>query len=41
LKRDDLTAELLHLWHLAGNVEQAANVLASRKFHPGKAAKAR
>jgi hypothetical protein len=34
LKRDDLTAELLHLWHLAGNVEQAANVLASRKFHP-------
>ena len=27
LKRDDLTAELLHLWHLAGKSEQAADVL--------------
>lgn len=34
LKRDDLTAELLHLWHLAGKTEQAAGVLSSRKFHP-------
>ncbi|MDS7913097.1 DUF5107 domain-containing protein [Klebsiella pasteurii] len=34
LKRDDLTAELLHLWHLAGKSEQAADVLSSRKFHP-------
>lgn len=34
LKRDDLTAELLHLWHLAGKTEQAAEILSQRKFHP-------
>ncbi len=34
LKRDDMTAELLNLWHLCGDTEKAAGVLASRKFHP-------
>lgn len=34
LKRDDLTAELLSLWHQHGKHEQAARVLAERKFHP-------
>ena len=34
LKRDDLTAELLHLWHLAGKTDHAAGILSSRKFHP-------
>ncbi|QHM73258.1 DUF5107 domain-containing protein [Mixta intestinalis] len=34
LKRDDLTAELLSLWHIAGENSAAAQVLATRKFHP-------
>jgi len=34
LKRDDMTAELLDLWHLAGETQKAAQCLATRKFHP-------
>lgn len=34
LKRDDMTAELLNLWHLCGETGKAAEVLAHRKFHP-------
>ena len=34
LKRDDLTAELLSLWHVQGNYSAAANVLRERIFHP-------
>ena len=34
LKRDDMTAELLDLWHLVGETEKAAQCLATRKFHP-------
>ncbi|MGG5838336.1 DUF5107 domain-containing protein [Huaxiibacter chinensis] len=34
LKRDDLTAELLSLWHLAGETDKAAEILGSRTFHP-------
>lgn len=34
LKRDDMTAELLNLWHLCGQTEKATAVLVSRKFHP-------
>ncbi|WP_058913218.1 DUF5107 domain-containing protein [Entomohabitans teleogrylli] len=34
LARDDLTAELLGLWHHAGELDRAAQVLARRKFHP-------
>lgn len=33
-KRDDLTAELLSLWHIHGENDAAAQVLAERKFHP-------
>ncbi len=32
--RDDLTAELLSLWHIHGENQQAAQLLASRQFHP-------
>ncbi|MEN1585837.1 hypothetical protein, partial [Pseudomonas aeruginosa] len=34
LKRDDMTAELLNLWHLTGQADKAADILATRKFHP-------
>ncbi len=34
LKRDDMTAELLNLWHLTGETGKAAEILATRKFHP-------
>lgn len=34
LKRDDLTAELLNLWHLCGEMQKAADILQTRKFHP-------
>ncbi|MGK9173300.1 DUF5107 domain-containing protein [Yokenella regensburgei] len=34
LKRDDMTAELLNLWHLCGKTDNATRVLESRKFHP-------
>ena len=34
LKRDDLSAELLGLWNLHGKHDEAAKVLAERKFHP-------
>lgn len=34
LRRDDLTAELLNLWHLTGETQKAAQILATRKFHP-------
>jgi tetratricopeptide (TPR) repeat protein len=34
LGRDDMTAELLSLWHQCGNANEAAKVLATRKFHP-------
>ncbi|MCS2170790.1 DUF5107 domain-containing protein [Scandinavium sp. TWS1a] len=34
LKRDDLTAELLNLWHLTGATTKASEILATRKFHP-------
>jgi tetratricopeptide (TPR) repeat protein len=33
-KRDDLTAELLSLWHGRGQLTQAAEVLRTREFHP-------
>ncbi|MFG6654720.1 DUF5107 domain-containing protein [Scandinavium sp. M-37] len=33
-KRDDLTAELLSLWHASGQWTQAAEVLSRRIFHP-------
>ncbi|MGR5179258.1 DUF5107 domain-containing protein [Vibrio mediterranei] len=33
-KRDDLTAELLNLCNITGQVEQAADCLATRQFHP-------
>lgn len=33
-KRDDLTAELLSLWNIAGHREAAAEVLRDRVFHP-------
>lgn len=33
-KRDDLTAELLSLWHITGHYAEAASVLSSRDFHP-------
>ena len=32
LKRDDMTAELLNLWHLTGQTDKAADILATRKF---------
>ncbi len=31
LKRDDMTAELLNLWHLTGQADKAADILATRK----------
>lgn len=34
LGRDDMTAELLGLWHLCGKTSEAAKILAVRKFHP-------
>ena len=34
LKRDDMTAELPNLWHLTGQADKAADILATRKFHP-------
>ena len=34
LGRDDMTAELLSLWHQCGKTSEAAKVLATRKFHP-------
>ena len=34
LKRDDMTAELLNLWHLTGQADKAADILATRKFNP-------
>lgn len=34
LQRDDMTAELLNLWHLTGETAKAADILATRKFHP-------
>jgi peptide/nickel transport system ATP-binding protein len=34
LRRDDMTAELLNLWHLAGETQKAAEILTTRKFHP-------
>lgn len=34
LKRDDLTAELLSLWHAHGNYASAAQILSERVFHP-------
>lgn len=34
LKRDDLTAELLSLWHSQGNYAAAERVLRERVFHP-------
>lgn len=34
LKRDDMTAELLNLWHLCGETSRPAAILATRKFHP-------
>jgi len=34
LKRDDLCAELLSLWHAQGNYAAAAQVLSTRVFHP-------
>lgn len=34
LRRDDMSAELLTLWHLCGQTDKATAVLASRKFHP-------
>ncbi|BEE18435.1 hypothetical protein VAWG006_26880 [Aeromonas enteropelogenes] len=34
LKRDDLTAELLSLYHITGQLEAAAEILRLREFHP-------
>lgn len=34
LGRDDMTAELLSLWHLSGKTAEASHILATRKFHP-------
>ncbi|AJZ90656.1 Uncharacterized protein yphG [Beauveria bassiana D1-5] len=34
LGRDDMTAELLSLWHQCGKTAEAEKILASRKFHP-------
>lgn len=34
LKRDDLTAELLGLYHIEGKLEAAAEILRLREFHP-------
>ena len=34
LKRDDLTAELLGLYHIEGRLEAAAEILRLREFHP-------
>lgn len=34
LKRDDLSAELLSLWHVKGHYAAAAQVLNERTFHP-------
>ncbi|XUA20221.1 DUF5107 domain-containing protein [Citrobacter sp. OP27] len=33
-KRDDLTAELLSVWHASGHWSQAADILRDRVFHP-------
>ncbi|MDN3701011.1 hypothetical protein QWY96_09120 [Vibrio artabrorum] len=33
-RRDDLTAELLNLYNITGQLEQAAECLATRQFHP-------
>lgn len=34
LGRDDMTAELLTLWNHCGKTDEAARILATRKFHP-------
>lgn len=34
LKRDDLTAELLSLYHIEGRLDAAAEILRLREFHP-------
>ncbi len=34
LGRDDMTAELIGLWHQCGKTAEAAKILATRKFHP-------
>ncbi|WP_421144824.1 DUF5107 domain-containing protein [Aeromonas dhakensis] len=34
LKRDDLTAELLSLYHITGQLDAAAEILRLREFHP-------
>ena len=36
LKRDDLTAELLSLWNASGHYADAAAILDTRVFHPGR-----
>lgn len=33
-RRDDLTAEMLNLYNITGQLEQAAECLATRQFHP-------
>ena len=36
LKRDDMTAELLNLWHLTGQADKAADILATRNSPVGR-----